>query len=217
LRIDGDKLTPELLLKAYAMGVFPMAESQDDPEVYWVDPRRRGIIPLDGMHVSRSLARKIRQQRFAISYDQDFAGVLAGCADREETWINRPIFDLYLRLHEQGHAHSIEIREDAELVGGVYGVALGGAFFGESMFSTRPDTSKIALVYLLDHLRQQGFSLFDTQFITPHLRRLGGVEIGRSDYRRSLARALLTRARFLDETSTIPAPQDLLQRITQTS
>ncbi|MCV6597130.1 MAG: leucyl/phenylalanyl-tRNA--protein transferase [Mangrovicoccus sp.] len=216
MRIDSQILTPELLLKAYAMGVFPMAESREDTEVYWVDPRRRGILPLDGFHMSRSLARKIRQERFHISYDQDFAGVLAGCANRSETWINDVIFQLYLRLHEMGHAHSIEIWEKDDLVGGVYGVALGGAFFGESMFSTRPDTSKIALAYLLDHLSRQGFLLFDTQFITPHLRRLGGIEIARSDYRRRLARALLVRADFRGA-GEIPQAQVLLQRITQTS
>nr|WP_172327120.1 leucyl/phenylalanyl-tRNA--protein transferase [Mangrovicoccus sp. HB161399] len=209
-------LTPEILLRAYAMGVFPMAESRDDPEIFWVDPRRRGILPLDGFHISRSLAKTIRRAEFQVSFDRDFAGVLSCCADREETWINDGIFELYCELHRLGFGHSIEIRDGDALVGGVYGVSLGGAFFGESMFSRRTDASKLALAYLVDRLKGQGFELFDTQFVTPHLRSLGAQEISRRDYRRLLARALVRRARF-DADAPVPSPQELLQRMSQTS
>ncbi|WP_108261049.1 leucyl/phenylalanyl-tRNA--protein transferase [Mangrovicoccus ximenensis] len=214
--MDSLHLTPEILLRAYAMGVFPMAESRDDPEIFWVDPRRRGVLPLGGFHVSRSLAKTIRRAEFQVSFDTDFAGVLAGCADRDETWINDAIFDLYCELHSLGFGHSIEIRAGDALVGGVYGVCLGGAFFGESMFSRRTDASKLALAYLVDRLKGQGFELFDTQFVTPHLRSLGAQEIPRRDYRRLLARALAVRARF-DAAAPVPAPQELLQRMSQTS
>ncbi|MEM8959671.1 MAG: leucyl/phenylalanyl-tRNA--protein transferase [Pseudomonadota bacterium] len=214
--METGQLTPELLLRGYAMGVFPMAETRDDPDVFWVDPRRRGVMPLDGFHISRSLARKLRRDPFAISFDRAFGPVLEGCARREETWINEVIFDLYLQLHELGFAHSVEVWEGRSLVGGVYGVALSGAFFGESMFSDRSDASKIALAYLVDRLRTCAFSLFDTQFITPHLARLGAVEITRVEYHRRLARALRKSVEF-DSEIAAPTGQEVLQRNTQTS
>jgi leucyl/phenylalanyl-tRNA--protein transferase len=216
LRGVNTPLKPELLLQAYAAGVFPMAESRDDPEVFWVDPRQRGILPLDGFHVSRSLARTIRQEPFRISFDRAFAQVIDGCADRPETWINETIRRLCLSLHALGSAHSIEVWEGPDLVGGVYGLTLGGAFFGESMFSRRADASKIALAYLVERLRGAGFVLFDTQFITPHLATLGAYEVPRAEYRRRLATAIEVRARFPSR-APVPSPQELLQRMTQTS
>ncbi len=189
-------ITPELLLRAYATGIFPMAEGRDDPAIHWIDPRQRGILPLDGFHLSRSLARRIRRCGWTVTADRDFAGVLDGCADRPETWINAPIRALYLALFDTGFAHSLEIRDGAALVGGVYGVCLGTAFFGESMFSRRTDASKVALAWLVHRLRAGGFTLFDTQFLTPHLASLGGIEIPRADYRRRLAAALEGTARF---------------------
>lgn len=214
--MENTELTPELLLHAYEMGVFPMAESADDPEVFWVDPRRRGVLPLTGFHVSRSLARRIRRGSFRISLDQAFAETVQACADRDETWINQQIFDLYCALHGMGRAHSLEVWSEDRLVGGVYGVAIGGAFFGESMFSRETDASKVALVYLIDRLRESGFALFDTQFVTPHLRSLGAAEISRRDYRNQLRRALDLPAQ-LDVTTPIAAPHSVLQRMTQTS
>ncbi|MEO1680558.1 MAG: leucyl/phenylalanyl-tRNA--protein transferase [Pseudomonadota bacterium] len=209
-------LTPELLLQAYASGIFPMAEDRDSDEIFWVDPRRRGVIPLEGFHISRSLARVIRQDRFAIRTDTDFAGVVSGCADRPETWINETIAALYGRLFDMGAAHSLEVWERDVLVGGVYGVTIGAAFFGESMFSRRTDASKIALAYLVDRLRLGGFTLFDTQFVTPHLRRLGAEEISRADYHFRLRNALELEADF-GAAGAAPAGQDLLQRNTQIS
>jgi leucyl/phenylalanyl-tRNA--protein transferase len=210
----GD-LTPDLLLQAYAMGVFPMAESRDDPNVFWVDPRRRGILPLDGFRISRSLARRIRKGGLEVGIDRDFAATVEGCADRPETWINDTIFGLYLDLHTRGIAHSVELWRDGRLVGGVYGVTLGAAFFGESMFSRETDASKIALAFLVDRLRQGGFTLFDTQFITPHLRSLGGQEVQRAAYHRLLADALPRTADFTAPDT--PDVQALLQRNTHTS
>ena len=189
-------LTPDLLLRAYAAGIFPMAESRDDPTVHWVDPRRRGILPLDGFHISRSLSRRIRGWNYTIRTNSAFEAVLAGCADRPETWINPTIHGLYLDLFRQGHAHSLEVWEGVDLVGGVYGVALGAAFFGESMFSRRTDASKVALAWLVHRLNAGGFRLFDTQFLTPHLASLGGQEITRADYHRRLAEALTRPASF---------------------
>jgi leucyl/phenylalanyl-tRNA--protein transferase len=214
-RMDRDHLTPDLLLHAYAMGVFPMAETRNDPDVFWVDPRRRGIVPLDGFHISRSLARRLRKGQFTITVDRDFAGTVQGCADRPETWINDTIHDLYLDLHRLGFAHSLEVREDGALVGGVYGVTLGAAFFGESMFSRRTDASKVALAYLVDRLRRGGFQLFDAQFITPHLQSLGAIEIARARYHQMLAKAIATAADF--NAPAIPPVQDLLQPSTHTS
>ena len=212
---DEPDLTADLLLRAYAMGIFPMAERRDDAQVFWVDPRRRGIIPLDGFRISRSLARRMRRGEHAVTVDRDFAGVLDGCAGRRETWISERLRALYLDLHRMGHAHSLEVWQDGTLAGGVYGVVLGAAFFGESMFSRRTDASKIALAYLVDRLRRGGFVLFDTQFLTAHLASLGAVEIGRDDYHRRLARALEMSADFL--APPIPTAQDVIQCNTQTS
>lgn len=213
---DRPQITPELLLRAYAAGVFPMSEGRDDPELFWVDPRERGILPLEGFHISRSLARRIRQAPFDIRINTDFAGVVEGCADRDETWINAEIFELYQQLHATGHAHSLELWEGDALIGGVYGVALGAAFFGESMFSRRRDASKIALAYLVSRLRFGGFELFDTQFVTDHLQSLGAVEISRAAYRSRLSDALQKPANFLAQSGQV-TPQDVLQFKTQTS
>ena len=209
-------LTPEILLHAYTRGVFPMAESRDDPEVFWVDPRRRGVLPLDGFHLSRSLLRKLRKPDYDVDLNTDFLGVVDACADREETWINDEIRGLYAELHKMGHAHSIEIRHDGQLTGGVYGVAIGGAFFGESMFSRRSDASKIALAHLVAHLRTCGFTLFDTQFITSHLETLGAQEISRAAYHGLLEEALRQPADILSK-PLCRAPHSVLQRNTQTS
>lgn len=208
-------LSPDLLLHGYSIGIFPMAEHRDDPELFWVDPKFRGVFPLDGFHISRSLARRIRRCGFTISIDQSFADVVDGCADRTDTWINTELRDLYQQLHHAGHAHSLEVWDGEQLVGGVYGVVLGAAFFGESMFSRRADASKIALAYLVDRLRQAGFQLFDTQFLTAHLASLGAIEIPRSDYRKALEEAISASADF-----TAPLAQSaegVIQRITQTS
>lgn len=208
-------LSPELLLHGYSIGIFPMAEHRNDPEVFWVDPLRRGIFPLDGFHLSRSLTRRIRRGEYHVTFDRDFAGVLQGCADRVETWINPEISDSYQALHRLGHAHSVEVWQGSTLAGGVYGVVLGAAFFGESMFSRRTDASKVALAYLIDRLRQTGFQLFDTQFLTAHLASLGAVEITRAEYRRRLEKALNGSADIA--ASIDQRPQSVIQRMTQTS
>ncbi|MCV2888542.1 leucyl/phenylalanyl-tRNA--protein transferase [Ruegeria aquimaris] len=208
-------LSPELLLHGYSVGIFPMAEHRNDPEVFWVDPLRRGVFPLNGFHLSRSLARRIRRGEYHVSFDHDFAGVLQGCADRAETWINPEISDSYQALHRLGHAHSVEVWQGSTLAGGVYGVVLGAAFFGESMFSRRTDASKVALAYLIDRLRLTGFQLFDTQFLTAHLASLGAVEITRAEYRRRLEKALNGSADIA--ASIDQRPQGVIQRMTQTS
>ena len=216
MRDDTPALTPELLLNAYASGVFPMSESRDDPEVFWVDPRFRGIIPVDGFHISRSLAKRMRRGGFTVSFDTAFEQVVEGCADRDETWISDTIFALYSALYKAGFAHSVEVWEGDTLIGGSYGVALGGAYFGESMFSRRTDASKIALAWLIDRLRLDGFTLFDTQFLTPHLASLGGIEIPRGEYRKRLKAALAEPARFNAE-APIERAYSVIQRSTQTS
>lgn len=188
--IGPRQLTPDLLLHAYRSGVFPMADSADDPHVYWVEPRWRGVLPLDGLHLSRSLKKTLKQEPYTITLNNDFSGVLDGCADRDTTWINREIRLAYQDLHALGHAHSMEVWAGGTLVGGLYGVAIGGAFFGESMFSRRRDASKIALVYLVSRLRAGGFRLLDTQFVTPHLQSLGAVEVPRDTYRQMLSAAV---------------------------
>lgn len=209
-------LTPELLLAAYSAGVFPMAETRDDPEVFWVDPQDRGVLPLDGFHMSRSLVRRMQCGRYRASLDHAFEEILDGCADRDETWINDTIRELMQSLHASGHAHAFGVWQDDQLVGGMYGLALGGAFFGESMFSRATDGSKMALASAVAHLRRTGFVLFDTQFLTPHLASLGAIEIPRTVYRAQLARALDVSANIRSvafETN----PQAVVQRITQTS
>ena len=209
-------LTPELLLSAYAQGVFPMSESRDDPEIFWVDPTMRGVLPLNGFRISRSLAKTLKRGHFEVSFDTAFPEVVRGCADRDETWINDTIFDLYCTLNERGDAHSVEVWQDGELVGGAYGVTVGAAFFGESMFSRVTDASKVALAYLVDRLRLGGFLLCDTQFITDHLASLGAVEVTRSDYHEYLAAAIRQPASF-DVPGSVPSAQDVLQRNAQTS
>lgn len=212
----SEPLTPETLLSGYASGVFPMAESRENPEIFWVDPQRRGVIPLDGFHISRRLARTLRTSSFDIRINSDFAKTVEGCADRSETWINDEIFILYLELHKLGFAHSLEVWDSKTLVGGVYGVSLGGAFFGESMFSRRRDASKIALAYLVDRLDRCGFTLFDTQFVTSHLQSLGAKEISRNDYRKALFEALRVDANFYSA-GAVSSPTGVLQRNTQMS
>lgn len=195
------EITPELLLRAYRAGVFPMAETRDGSRLYWLDPERRGVLPLDGFHMPRRLLRTVLSGRFAVTSDTDFATTIAGCATsregREDTWINREIERLFLALHAAGHAHSVETWREGRLVGGLYGVTIGGAFFGESMFSFETDASKVALVHLVARLRLGGFRLLDTQFITSHLARFGTVEVPRADYRALLADALDAPALWL--------------------
>jgi leucyl/phenylalanyl-tRNA--protein transferase len=193
------RFTPEILLQAYAAGIFPMAESADDPELFWVDPTRRGILPLDAFHVPRRLKRVLRRGIFTVRVDTAFVGVIRGCAasdTRPSTWINEEIVRLYAALFARGAAHSVECWHDGELVGGLYGVSLGTAFFGESMFSRVSEASKVALVHLVARLRIGGYRLLDTQFLTPHLAQFGGIEITRARYRRLLAEALRYRAVF---------------------
>ncbi|KAA2313138.1 leucyl/phenylalanyl-tRNA--protein transferase [Pseudooceanicola sediminis] len=209
---DDERITPELLLQAYMSGIFPMAESRDDTELFWVDPRRRGIFPLDQFHISRSLARALRRPDHRVSVNTDFAGVLEGCADRAETWINDEIADLYLDLHRRGYAGSVEVWDmDDTLVGGVYGVTLGRAFFGESMFSRRTNASKIALAWLVDRLNLTGFTVFDTQFLTTHLASLGAIEVSRARYHAMLAEALQGAAEF-DPPGLVQTVEGLLAR-----
>jgi len=189
-------LSPELMIRAYAAGIFPMSDGDEQGSIFWVDPQRRGVFPLDRFHISRSLRRRIRQGGFEVSVNRDFGRVVTACAARDETWINAEIFGTYLALHAMGQAHSVEIWMDGALAGGVFGVTLGAAFFGESMFSARTDGSKLALVHLVERLRTGGFQLFDTQFTTDHLERLGAVEIPRAEYRRQLQFAVTSPADF---------------------
>jgi leucyl/phenylalanyl-tRNA--protein transferase len=217
------QLTPDILVRAYAAGIFPMAESADDPELFWVDPRRRGILPLDAFHVARRLRRVVRRRIFEIRCDSAFEDVIRACAEASEkrpnTWINDEIVRLYRALYVRGAAHSVEAWRDGRLAGGLYGVSLGAVFFGESMFSRENDASKVALVHLVARLRLGGFRLLDTQFLTPHLARFGGIEITRARYHRLLAEALSYRAVF---SSTLPDctggdPLAVLQSSTFTS
>jgi leucyl/phenylalanyl-tRNA--protein transferase len=184
------RLDPRLLLQGYASGIFPMADSRDAHELFWVEPRNRAILPLEGFHVSHSLRRTLRSDRFAVTRDRDFAGVIAACADREETWINAPLEEAMLALHRSGQAHSIEVWEAGALAGGLYGVRLGRAFFGESMFSRRTDASKVALAWLVARLRVGHFTLLDCQFMTGHLASLGAITIPRDAYVALLSAAL---------------------------
>lgn len=194
------ELTPELIIRAYQAGIFPMAETADSDDLFWVSPQRRGIIPLDGFHVSRSLRKLIRSHPWQVRVDTDFAGVIEGCAtagaDRDSTWINPAIRRLYGQLFERGVCHTVEVWDDNALVGGLYGLSIGAAFFGESMFHRETGASKVALAHLVDRLRAGGYRLLDTQFVTDHLRTFGGIEIGREDYELRLAEALRHRADF---------------------
>lgn len=190
----GYRIPTELLLKAYASGVFPMAESAADPEVFWVRPETRGVIPLEAFHVPKSLRKAIRRRDFEIRFDHDFEAVIDACAEKREerssTWINAPIREAYVALHRRGHCHSVEAWRDGKLVGGLYGVSLGRAFFGESMFSKATDASKVCLVHLVERLRERGFVLLDTQFTTEHLKRFGAVDVPRGRYEKMLAEAI---------------------------
>ncbi len=188
------EITPEILLKAYAAGIFPMAEDADDPSLFWVEPRERGIIPLDGFLVSKRLARTVRSDHYEVQVDRDFDAVIAGCAapgiDREKTWISGRIRELYGELFDAGYCHTVEVYRGDRLVGGLYGVRLKGAFFGESMFHTERDASKVALVHLVARLRRGGFSLLDTQFVTSHLAQFGAIEVPRQKYKQMLRAAM---------------------------
>ncbi len=210
------ELSPTLILRAYAAGVFPMADGAETDGVFWVDPRQRGVFPLDAFHVPRRLARRIRAGGFEVTVDQDFDAVIDACADRDETWINGDIRRLYLALHRMGYAHSVEVRMDGALAGGLYGVRMGAAFFGESMFHRRTDASKIALVYLVARLRAGGFRLLDSQFTTDHLARFGATSVPRERYHRMLDLALREAGDF-DALPQGAAPEEVLQASTQTS
>jgi len=200
------QLTPELLLRAYAVGIFPMAESRLDPDIHWIDPELRGVLPLDDVHLPRKLKRRILRGDFQVRVDSDFPGVIGGCAEpgrnRPETWINPTIERLYIELAAMGFAHSVESwgcdpeSGEERLLGGLYGVSLGAAFFGESMFSREPDASKVALIHLVLRLRKGGFRLLDTQFTTPHLRQFGAIDMPRERYKAALSSALMQTARF---------------------
>ena len=200
----ASEITPEVLLRAYACGIFPMAESADDPTLFWVEPEMRGVIPLDGFRIASRLARTVRSDAFTVTVNTAFKAVISGCAapqaGRDDTWINKRIRDLYIGLHELGHAHSVEVWDDDDLVGGLYGISLGGAFFGESMFHRARDASKVALVHLVARLIAGGFELLDTQYVTEHLRSFGAVEISRRRYTALLDKAIAGEADF----STLP-------------
>ncbi len=213
-------ITPQVLLKAYACGIFPMAESAEDPTLYWIEPEKRGILPLDAVHVPKRLARTIRQDVFEIRVDSDFHGVIDGCAasraGRRTTWINKRIRDLYGELFSMGHCHTVEAWREGRLVGGLYGVALGRAFFGESMFSYETDASKVALIYLVARLIKGGFIMLDTQFVTDHLKTFGAQEIGRDKFHKRLEAALQGRGNFGCLPRDLPS-RGILQLVSQTS
>jgi len=213
-------ITPEILLKAYAAGIFPMAENEDDPDLYWVDPELRGILPLDQFHVPKRLIRTIKAERFTIRIDTAFDDVIKACAlqsaERPSTWINQHVLKLYGQLFKMGHCHCIEAWHEGKLAGGLYGIRLGSAFFGESMFTRKNDASKIALVYLAARLIHGGFRLLDTQFVTDHLKRFGTIEIGRDEYHDLLARALDGRGDFYSLAEDAE-PEEILQLISHTS
>jgi leucyl/phenylalanyl-tRNA--protein transferase len=194
------EITPEVLLKAYACGIFPMAESAEDPALYWIEPERRGVIPFDAFHVPSRLARTVRADRYTVVCNRAFDAVLDGCAEpapgRQRTWINARIRNLYRRLHHLGHCHSVEAYDGETLVGGLYGVSLGGAFFGESMFHRTRDASKVALVHLMARLKAGGYHLLDTQFVTDHLKTFGATAVSRRQYHKLLEAALMQHADF---------------------
>jgi len=210
------ELTPSLILRAYAAGVFPMADDAEADGVFWVDPKFRGVLPLRRFHAPRSLRKRVRAGDFEVTVDRAFGAVLDACADRSETWINRDIRDLYGALHAMGFAHSVEVWMDGSLAGGLYGVRMGAAFFGESMFHRRTDASKIALVWLIARLKAGGFTLLDTQFVTDHLARFGAERIPRDRYHRELDAALRAAADFHALPYSASA-DDVLQAATQTS
>lgn len=214
-------LTPEIILKAYCLGLFPMAESRDDPHVHWIDPDWRGILPFENFHIPRSLRKTVRQGRFQVRCDTDFRSVIKACArptpKRKDTWINNAIADLFTDLFEMGYAHSIESWEGPDLVGGLYGVAIGGVFFGESMFSRTDDASKVAFVDLVARLEKSGFLLLDTQFTNAHLLRFGAIEIPRERYKRLLQKALAKNCQFLTGALSASELEAFMQSRTQIS
>jgi leucyl/phenylalanyl-tRNA---protein transferase len=214
------EITPDLLLQAYRIGVFPMGERRDDPKLYWLDPRLRAVLPLDGFHLPQRLKRTIRTGRFEVSADTAFAETVCACAEprpgHPESWINEPIVDLYGELHRRGHAHSVECRVEGRLVGGLYGVSIGAVFFGESMFSRERDASKVALVHLVARLIKGGFRLLDCQFMTEHLRSFGAIEIPREEFRGLLADAIDGTASFQRELGA-EDPCAIVQDNTRTS
>ena len=217
------EITPEVLLKAYACGIFPMAENAEDPALYWIEPEMRGIIPLDRFHLSARLARTVRSDRFTVTVNRDFDGVLDGCAEsrpgRPRTWINERIRILYRKLHERRHCHSLEVYDGDALVGGLYGVTLGRAFFGESMFHRARDASKVALVHLVARIKAGGFKLLDTQFVTDHLKTFGAIEVPRRQYHKLLEAALVGEADFaaLGTRRPVTGAQALAQFVTDRS
>jgi leucyl/phenylalanyl-tRNA--protein transferase len=195
-----NELTPDIILQAYRAGIFPMAPNRDSDEINWYDPDPRGVLPIAGLHVPKKLRRTIMKQPYQITFDRAFEAVMRGCADvRPDTWINDDIIALYTALHKQGYAHSVEAWQEEKLVGGVYGISMGGAFFGESMFSTATDASKITLVYLVARLWRQGFELLDTQFVNDHLKQFGVYEIPRDEYHRRLKKALAKEDQWSSE------------------
>lgn len=211
-------VTPDILLRAYASGIFPMAESANDPGLHWIEPKQRGIIPLDDFHIPAKLARFVRNHEFAIHADRDFDAVIAACAAprgvERETWINTPIRRLYRALFDRGFCHTIEVRRGEELVGGLYGVSIGAAFFGESMFHRERDCSKLALVHLVARLKASSYQLLDTQFVTDHLRQFGAIEIPRLRYRHMLEQAIRQSADFaVWPTDETPSPDQVLAAI----
>ncbi len=207
-------LSAELLLSAYAAGIFPMGSDSDPETLYWVDPPMRGVLPLNGLHVSKSLRKRIRRGDFEVRLNHDFANTMRDCADRSETWINDVIVDAYGDLHKRGFAHSVETWQNGERVGGLYGVSLGAGFFGESMFSRATDASKVALVWLVARLRVGGYRLLDTQFTTDHLETLGAIEISRKDYKAQLGLAISTAAKFHELDEATPS-EDILRLATE--
>ncbi len=219
-RSQSLQITPDLLLQAYSVGVFPMAESAEDPTLFWLEPEQRGVLPLDKFHLPRRLARTIRQGVFEIRIDHDFAAVIDGCAEpasgRRKTWINARIRELYGALFERGQCHTVEAWRDGKLVGGLYGVEIGAAFFGESMFSRETDASKVALVHLVARLKAGGYRLLDVQFTTEHLKRFGAIDIERAAYQRLLDRALASKADFY-KLAGGGTSDSVLQLVSQTS
>jgi leucyl/phenylalanyl-tRNA--protein transferase len=214
------EITPQVLLKAYAVGIFPMAESAEDPGLYWIEPESRGIMPLDGFHLPRRLRRTVAREIYEVRIDHDFEAVIAGCAapaeGRPKTWINERIRRLYGDLHALGYCHTVETWKDGRLVGGLYGIALGAAFFGESMFSRERDASKVALVHLVARLRASGFRLLDAQFTTNHLKQFGAIDVDRQRYHRLLEKALAEEADFYRSAGGATV-EELLQSLSQTS
>ena len=205
----AQELPTDLILYAYSIGTFPMADGRNSQKIHWVEPRFRGIFPMDRFHISRSLSRKIHQRPFRVTLNTAFSSVIRACADRDETWINQTIEDSYTRLHREGHAHSIEIWDEAELVGGVYGIAMGGAFFGESMFSFVSNASKVALLHLIERLIVGNFKLLDTQFINNHLKQFGAMELSNKDFKKILDKNINREVNFFEFSSKGILPNKL--------